>query len=157
MEIPEPSQKSKQVRWIPRALAILVGLVVIAGFLLPLVTRSYKDPMLGECHSLMNLGRSLQTYAGENDGKFPESLEVIDVFHRPFTYFPGFTAADPGDTILVASSHSFSQADGTRLVGDGPHRMVLSLDRRRYILKDADYQVFIKKQQRPGWTTAKVT
>lgn len=156
METPDQPQKSKRFRWILRGLITLGVLVVIAGLTAPMVLRSYRDPMLGDWHSLSNLRRSLQTYAGENDGKFPDRLEDLDVYHRGTTYFPGFAPTDPPDTILVASSEPFSKANGTKMVGDGPHRMVLTLGGRRFLLKEADYQACIKEQQQPGWTGAKV-
>jgi hypothetical protein len=156
METPEPPQKSKRFRWIFVGLITLGVLVVIAGLSAPMVIRSYRDPMLGDWHSLSNLRWSLQSYAGENDGKLPDRLEDLEGYHRGWTYFPGFAPTDPTDTILIASSKPFSKADGTQMVGDGPHRMVLSLGGRRFLLKEADYQASIKEQQQPGWTGAKV-
>lgn len=147
METPDQPQKSKRFRWIMGGLLTLGVLVAIAGLTAPRLIRSYRDPMSGDWHSLTNLGWSLQTYAGENDGRFPDRLEDLDAHLRRWTYFPGLAPNDPPDTILVASSKPFSKADGTHMVGDGPHRMVLSLGGRRFLLKEADYQACIKEQQ----------
>jgi hypothetical protein len=110
-------------------------------------SRSKGDPILNEWHSLRNLSWSLQIYAGENEGQFPELLEDVESIPGQWRYFPGFSSVDPPDTILVASSKTFPGADGTHLIGNGPHRMVLSLGGRRFWLKETDYQACIKEQQ----------
>lgn len=156
MDAPEQPQKSKRLRWILRGLFALGVLVVFAGLTKPIVIRSYRDPMLGDWHLLSNLRWSLQTYAGENDGQFPDHLENLEGYYQKWTCFPGFAPNDRPDTILVASSKAFSKADGTRMVGVGPHRMVLSLGGRKFLLKEADYEACIKEQQQPGWAGTKV-
>jgi hypothetical protein len=156
METPDQPQKPKRFRWILVGLITLGVLVVIVGLSAPMVIRSYRDPMLGDWYSLRNLGQRLQLYAGENDGKFPDRLEDLEGYQGRWTYFPGFAPADPPDTIVAASSKAFSKADGTQMVGDGPHRMVLSLGGRTFLIEEADYQACIKEQQQSGWTGAKV-
>lgn len=159
MQHTEKRPNPKRLQWILGGVGSLVVFAVIAGLLNPKDMRSFRDPMRGDWHSIGQLRWSLQTYAGENDGNLPERLEdfeALDGYRLRWTYFPGFAPNDPPDTILVASSQTFSKADGTQMVGDGPHRMVLSLGGRRFILKEDDYQACIKEQQQAGWTSAKV-
>jgi len=157
METSDPPRKLKPRQWILRGL-IAVGLVsVIVGLVSPMDLRAYRDPLQGDWSSLISLSGSLRTYAGENDGKLPDHLEDLGIHRGQWIYFSGFAPTDPQDTILIASSRNFSKADGTRMVGDGPHRMVLSLGGRRFLLKEADYQACIEEQQLPGWTRGEVS
>ena len=151
MEAPEHPKKTHWFRWVLRTIVVFVLVGVIAGLVSPHVLHSHRDPKLGEWYSLTNLGIGIQMYKSENDGRLPDRLEDLGHFFGRWTYFPGFSANHPPDTILVASSQTFSKADGTHLVGDGPHRMVLSLGGRKFLLKEADYQACITEQQQPGW------
>jgi len=122
---------------------------------------------MGECLNLGQIKYALWSHAAENDGGFPGDFSDIgpslidgpaSQFKHPKTkrgedwiYFGGFTWDDPGATILMASPTTFSRSDGTRMVGEGEFRMVLSLDGRVVFLKEADYQSCLAEQHEPAW------
>ncbi len=144
--------------WLRRCLwGLLVGFVilVIAGLTAPQIIRCHKDPLLGYWHHLGQISCALATYSGENGGKLPPNLETVGSSGDTWTYFPEITRQDRPDSIIVALAKSFSKADGTYLVGTGPHKMVLSLDGRRILLKEADYLKCVRDQQHPSWKSWK--
>jgi hypothetical protein len=155
--------------------SILVGAVlVLAVFALPVfTTASFVDPLMRQTSLLKVLARALLEHASHNDGRFPARLEdlVHDSlpagylkFHdlrtkEPFDwiYFEGHSTSDPRGTILVASPKTFSKADGTRMVGAGAFRLILSTDGRTALLTEKDYQACIAEQKQPGWSSREET
>jgi HEAT repeat protein len=152
-------------------------LVLAAGVLLPVFGHvAFVDPLLSQAFRLKTLGDLLRLHAGENDGRFPAKVSDLITEHLSgndndilkfhdlrtkepidWTYFGGYSTSDPGGTILVASPKTFSKADGTRLVGAGVFRIVLSVDGRMALLTEPDYQTCIAEQQHPGWSTNQST
>ena len=172
MNEPTPPQvvprKRSLFRWL-----LIFGMPLALGvlFLGFCAMPSFVDPLSGQEYQLQILSKALQTYSMNNDGKLPEELadlvpeclgysqtRALEFTLRKrqaqdWSYFPGFTTADPPDTILAASPSTFSRADGTHKVGWGAFRLVLSLDGTQALLKDSDYQACLKEQQQSGWKT----
>ena len=170
----EEQARAKRNRRILYAVLGIGALAVVVGLLLPVFGQvSFVDPLLRQTWNLNHLGDALRSYADYNDGRFPSRLEDLvpecipeDSPFRKFhdlrtkeaadwIYFPGYTAGVRPDTIIVASPKVVSRADGTRMVGAGSFRMILSADGRQMLIGDADYQACIREQREPVWTTAK--
>jgi len=160
----------------PRKRAIILSALAVAVIALAVVfalpaftTVAFVDPLLVQTFQLKELGRQLLA-ASDNDGRFPAKLADLVPDYAPedwpglkfhdlrtkepidWTYFSGHSTHDPGDTILVASPKTVSGADGTRMVGAGAFRIVLSTDDRLALLTEADFQACIADQQRPEWS-----
>ena len=153
---------------------VALVIAVIAGLSSPMILRSFVDPLTGQRANLRNLGYELMTFAGANDGNLPDKLDDLFIqeglsrvtilkFRHPrskrseaWIYFPGYTQDDRGDTIIAASPSSFSNKDGTRMVGEGEFRMVLTLDGRTLFLEEPKYLELIEEQQADDWGGVRV-
>ncbi|MEK6232105.1 MAG: hypothetical protein N2A42_09640 [Luteolibacter sp.] len=149
-----PSKKSGKLRFVIWAAAIVM---VFAGLTTPMVLRSRKDPLMGQFFYLNLCGTMLWGFASANDGRLPKDLEELATYlgsesrylaqyNSPKTgvladwlYFSGFDSSDRADTIVMASPVAITKADGTMYVKGGASRMVLTLNGRTAILKEADY------------------
>lgn len=164
-----PSKKSGKWRFVIWAAVIVVIVMAFAALTAPMVIRARKDPMMGQYFYLNRCSSMLSDFAAANDGRLPEDLGelagylgsdsvFLAKYHSPKTgvladwlYFAGFDSSDRPDTIVMASPVPITKADGTMYVNEGNARMVLALDGRTAILKEADYQECIAQQNLGSW------
>ncbi|MEQ1854035.1 MAG: hypothetical protein ABMA01_20885 [Chthoniobacteraceae bacterium] len=140
------SGEKKPRAWTGIWIALIVLVVVVVSFMLPPSSRVRETPLMANLDALMRVGKALQLYAHDNQGRRPNTLdELVPAYcakellshlypghDEPlkWVYYPGHTEQD-ADEIVIATSPVDRRGKWVVLLNDLSGRVMLDAEFKR--------------------------